>query len=81
MVTSSADELPANIEFLFSVNRPNVAISRAQALAVVQLFQCRGIDRTIGCFDDLWFDHSANLTYFFLSARNASGRSLQPAVV
>jgi uncharacterized protein len=35
MVTSSADELPRNIEFLFSVNRLNVAISRAQALAVV----------------------------------------------
>jgi len=35
MVTSSADELTRNIEFLFSVNRLNVAISRAQALAVV----------------------------------------------
>ena len=35
MATSSADELPRNIEFLFSVNRLNVAISRAQALALV----------------------------------------------
>ena len=35
MATSSADELPRNIEFLSSVNRLNVAISRAQALAVV----------------------------------------------
>jgi len=35
MATSSADELPRNIEFLFSVNRLNVAISRAQALVVV----------------------------------------------
>jgi superfamily I DNA and/or RNA helicase len=35
MATSSADELPRNIEFLSSVNRRNVAISRAQALAVV----------------------------------------------
>jgi superfamily I DNA and/or RNA helicase len=35
MATSSADELPRNIEFLFSVNRLNVAISRAQALAIV----------------------------------------------
>ena len=35
MATSSADELPRNIEFLFSVNRLNAAISRAQALAVV----------------------------------------------
>ena len=35
MATSSGDELPRDIEFLFSVNRLNVAVSRAQALAVV----------------------------------------------
>lgn len=35
MATSSAAELPRNIEFLFSVNRLNVAISRAQALSIV----------------------------------------------
>jgi predicted RecB family nuclease len=35
MATSSGDELPRDIEFLFSVNRLNVAISRAQALAIV----------------------------------------------
>ena len=35
MATSSAEELPRNIEFLFSVNRLNVAISRAQALTIV----------------------------------------------
>lgn len=35
MVTSSAEDLPRNIEFLFSRNRLNVAISRAQSLAVV----------------------------------------------
>ena len=35
MATSSAEELPRNIEFLFSVNRLNVAISRAQALSIV----------------------------------------------
>jgi uncharacterized protein len=35
MATSSVDELPRNIEFLFSVNRLNVAISRAQVLAAV----------------------------------------------
>jgi uncharacterized protein len=38
MATSSGDELPRHIEFLFSVNRLNVAISRAQALAIV--FAC-----------------------------------------
>jgi AAA domain len=35
MATSSGDELPRNIEFLFSVNRLNVAVSRAQALSIV----------------------------------------------
>ena len=35
MATSSAAEVPRNIEFLFSLNRLNVAISRAQALALV----------------------------------------------
>ena len=35
MVTSSAEDLPRNIEFLYSKNRLNVALSRAQCLAVV----------------------------------------------
>jgi superfamily I DNA and/or RNA helicase len=35
MTTSSKDSLPRNIEFLFSRNRLNVAVSRAKCLAVV----------------------------------------------
>lgn len=35
MTTSSHEDLPRNLEFLFSINRLNVAISRAMALAVV----------------------------------------------
>ena len=35
MATSSADYLPRDIEFLFSKNRLNVAISRAKALSVL----------------------------------------------
>ncbi len=35
MATSSADDLPRNIEFLNSRNRMNVAISRARCLAVI----------------------------------------------
>lgn len=35
MVTSSAEDLPRNIEFLYSKNRLNVALSRAQCLALV----------------------------------------------
>lgn len=35
MVTSSAEDLPRNVEFLYSKNRLNVAISRAQCLAIV----------------------------------------------
>jgi uncharacterized protein len=35
MATSSGEEIPRNIEFLFSRNRLNVAISRARCLAVI----------------------------------------------
>jgi predicted RecB family nuclease len=35
MATSSAEDLPRQMEFLFSLNRLNVAVSRARALAVV----------------------------------------------
>jgi uncharacterized protein len=35
MATSSAEDMPRNIEFLFSANRLNVAVSRAQCLVVV----------------------------------------------
>ncbi|WP_242153264.1 DEAD/DEAH box helicase [Sphingomonas sp. BAUL-RG-20F-R05-02] len=35
MTTSSGEELPRDIEFLFSLNRINVAVSRAQASAMV----------------------------------------------
>lgn len=35
MATSGEDEVPRGIDFLFSPNRMNVAISRAQALAIV----------------------------------------------
>ncbi len=35
MTTSSAEDLPRNLEFLYSKNRLNVAISRARTLAIV----------------------------------------------
>jgi len=35
MTTSSAEDMPRNVEFLFSRNRLNVAISRARYLAVI----------------------------------------------
>ncbi len=35
MATSSGDEMPRNIDFLFSKNRLNVAISRAKCLAAL----------------------------------------------
>ena len=35
MATSSGDDLPRNIDFLYSRNRLNVAISRARCLAVI----------------------------------------------
>ena len=35
MVTSGAEDLPRDIEFLYSKNRLNVALSRARILALV----------------------------------------------
>jgi uncharacterized protein len=35
MASSSGDDVPRNIEFLFSHNRLNVAISRARCLAIL----------------------------------------------
>jgi uncharacterized protein len=35
MATSSAEDLPRQMEFLFSLNRLNVAVSRARALGVL----------------------------------------------
>ncbi len=35
MTTSSAEELPRDVDFLFSLNRINVAVSRAQILSLV----------------------------------------------
>ena len=47
MATSSGDDLPRQIEFLYSRNRLNVAISRARCLAVIvaspRLRCCRGL--------------------------------------
>ncbi|MYA76040.1 MAG: TM0106 family RecB-like putative nuclease [Gemmatimonadetes bacterium] len=37
MVTSTAEDLPRHMEFLYSRNRLNVAVSRAQCLAIVVL--------------------------------------------
>ena len=51
MATSSGEDLPRNVEFLFSRNRLNVAISRAQALAVLVAnprlleIRCRSIEQ------------------------------------
>jgi uncharacterized protein len=51
MATSSGDDLPRNLEFLFSRNRLNVAISRAQSLAVLVAspklleIRCRSIEQ------------------------------------
>jgi uncharacterized protein len=35
MATSSGEDMPRNIEFLFSRNRLNVAVSRARCLAII----------------------------------------------
>jgi uncharacterized protein len=51
MTSSSGDDVPRGMDFLFSANRLNVAVSRAQALAVVvcspklMATQCRTVEQ------------------------------------
>ena len=51
MVTSSSEELPRNIEFLYSQNRLNVAVSRARCLAIMVAnprlleIQCQNVEQ------------------------------------
>jgi uncharacterized protein len=46
MATSSAEDVPRNLEFLFSRNRLNVAVSRARAVSVVV---CSPLLLQVGC--------------------------------
>ena len=52
MTTSSGDDLPRDIGFLFSRNRFNVAVSRARCLALV-LACPRLLEVTCGTVDDM----------------------------
>ena len=66
MVTSSAEDLPRNIEFLYSQNRLNVAISRAQCLAVVVVnpnlleIPCKTVEQMKLVNTFCWLDEYAN---------------------
>ena len=46
MATSSAEDVPRNLEFLFSRNRLNVAVSRARAVSVIV---CSPLLLQVGC--------------------------------
>lgn len=65
MVTSSVEDLPRNIEFLYSKNRLNVALSRAQCLALVvvnpKLFEipCKTINQMMLVNTFCWMDKAA----------------------
>ncbi|MFN8175841.1 MAG: TM0106 family RecB-like putative nuclease [Solirubrobacteraceae bacterium] len=52
LATSSGEELPRNLEFLFSRNRLNVAISRAQCLSIV-VASPRLLDIDCGTIDQM----------------------------
>jgi len=69
MATSSPEEMPRNIEFLFSRNRLNVAISRAQCLAVVVAspklmeIQCETVEQMKLVNTFCWLDEYAEKHY------------------
>ena len=85
MATSDAECLPRDIEFLFSANRLNVALSRAQCLAIVvaspKLLEtpCRSIDqlRLVNKFCQL-VEFAAEEDR---EDRNTEGASLGPAAM
>ena len=51
MATSSGEDVPRNVEFLYSRNRLNVAVSRARCLAVLvaspelMTIRCRSVEQ------------------------------------
>ena len=66
MATSSGEDMPRNPEFLFSKNRLNVAVSRAQSLAIMVMSpdlleaQCNNIDQMKLLDTFCWLDEYAN---------------------
>jgi len=52
MTTSAGEDLPRDIEFLFSKNRLNVAVSRAQCLAII-VASPRLLEVSCGTVDDM----------------------------
>ena len=66
MATSSSEDMPRNSEFLFSKNRLNVAVSRAQSLAIMVMSpdlletQCNNIDQMKLLDTFCWLDEYAN---------------------
>lgn len=70
MTTSSAEDLPRNIEFLYSKNRLNVAISRARCLTIVVFntnllnTPCKTIDQMKLVNSFCWlYDYGKKLDY------------------
>ena len=68
MVTSSAEDLPRNIEFLYSKNHLNVAVSCAQCLSVVVVnpklleIPCSTVEQMKLVKTFCWLDEYANKT-------------------
>jgi uncharacterized protein len=62
MTTSSGDDLPRDIEFLFSRNRLNVAVSRAQCLTLI-VASPRLLEVTCGSVGDMRLVNTLCLAY------------------
>lgn len=74
LATSSGQELPRDVDFLFSRNRLNVALSRAQALAIV-VASPRLLDVSCSTLDQM------RLVNGFCALREYAGRPLAMATV
>jgi uncharacterized protein len=76
MATSDAECLPRDIEFLFSANRLNVALSRAQCLAVV-VANPRVLETPCRTIDQLRLVNKFCQLVEFASAESVGGKAIE----
>jgi uncharacterized protein len=79
MATSSAEDCPRGMEFLFSRNRLNVAISRAQALAVV-VASPRLLEASCATVEQLKLVNTLCFAKHYADSLTSTGQPARPSV-